>query len=393
MKKFAVTLAMVVCWVAYGYPQASLFTPASPVAVGPGSGEVFLADLNHDGHLDLLTKHLLKQSLSLRFGDGNGHFVPAGESSMSFDYQPGAVALVDVNNDRILDLGVASKDGDRENVRIFLGNRKGGFRLAPGSPFIASTPIQWYKPFLCFPDLNGDGKLDIVTANGRRNSVEIFLGDGRAGFSPAPIVELEPGRWFYSFALGDVDGDGLLDLVTASSGHQPDSKPGRVATRRGNGKGSFAPAAGRTLSVPPDPRVAALADVNGDGQLDIVLSHGRTNILSILLNDGQGTFTPWPDPAINVGFPASEVVAVDVNGDKKVDLVVATVNSATAPFESKVVGLLGDGHGGFAPAPGSPFPVGPGAYRLAVADVNEDGKPDTAASSFEGNAVTLLLGQ
>jgi VCBS repeat protein len=388
----AVTLALFVCWVAQGYAQAPLFAPASPVVVGPGSGEVFLADINQDGHLDLLTKHLLKQTLSVRSGDGKGHFVPALESSLSFDYQPGAVALGHVNNDGILDLGVASKDGDRENVRIFLGNPKGGFSLAPGSPFIASAPIQGYKPFLRFADLNRDGKPDIVTANGRRNTVEIFLGDGRAGFSPGAIVKLELGRWFYSFALGDIDGDDLLDLVTASGGHRPDSEPGRLATRRGNGRGSFAAPAGQTVSVPPDPRVAALVDVNGDGRLDVVLSHGRTNILSILLNGGKGTFTPRPGPPINVGFPASEVVAADVNGDQKVDLV-TTVNVATAPFESKVVVLLGDGPGGFAPAPGSPFPVGPGAYRLAVADVNEDGKLDIAASSFEGNAVTLLLGR
>src|SRR5687767_13997237 len=134
MNKFAVALAAFVCWAAHGYAQAPLFAHASPVVVGPGSGEVFLADINHDGHLDLLTKHLLKQRLSVRFGDGKGHFVPAAESSMKFDYQPGAVALGDVNNDGILDLGIASKDGGRENVRIFLGNRKGGFSLAPGSP-------------------------------------------------------------------------------------------------------------------------------------------------------------------------------------------------------------------------------------------------------------------
>ncbi len=389
----ALTLALFVCWAAQGYAQAPLFAPAPPVKVGPGSGEVFLADLNQDGHLDLITKHLLKQSLSVRFGDGKGHFAPAMESSISFAYQPGAVALGDVNNDGILDLGVASKDGGRENVRIFLGDHKGGFSLAPGSPFIASAPIRWYKPFLRFADLNGDGKQDIVTANGRRNTVEIFLGDGRAGFSPGAIVKLEPGRWWYSFALGDIDGDGLLDLVTASSGHQPDSEPGHVATRRGDGKGSFAAAATQTLSLPPDPRVAALVDVNGDGRLDIVLSHGRTNILSLLLNAGKGTFMPRPGPPINVDYPASEVVAVDVNGDAKVDLAVATVDIATAPFESKTVALVGDGHGGFSPAPGSPFPVGSGAYRLAVADVNEDGKLDIATSSFEGNAVTLLLGR
>jgi hypothetical protein len=58
-----------------------------------------------------------------------------------------------------------------------------------------------------------------------------------------------------------------------------------------------------------------------------------------------------------------------------------------------VVVLLGDGHGGFASAAGSPFPAGAGAYNLAIGDVNEDGKPDIAASSFGTGGVTLLLGR
>jgi hypothetical protein len=395
MNRFVVTLAVFVCCAGQGSTQTPLFAPASAVTVGQGSGEIFLADINHDGHLDLLTKHLLTQRLSVQFGDGKGHFATAAECSMSFDCGPGAVALGDVNNDGILDLGVSSKVGDKESVRIFQGKRKGGFGPAHGSPLSVGVSAEGrgYKPRLRFADLNEDGNLDLISANGRRNAVETFLGDGRAGFSPGPIVNLEPGRWIYSFGLGDIDGDGHLDLVTASTGQQPDSDPGRVETRRGDGKGSFAVAAGQTFSVPPDPRVAAIVDAKGDGRPDIVVSHGRTNILTILRNDGKGTFTPRPGPPINLGWPASEMVAVDVNGDKTLDLVVTTVSIAAAPFPSKVVVLLGDGRGGFTSAPGSPFPVGPGAYRLTVGDVNEDGKPDIAASSFEGNAVTLLFGR
>src|SRR5437868_4735190 len=118
MNKLAATLALFVCWVAHGFAQAPMFAPAVPIVVGSGSGGVFLVDVNHDGHLDLITKHLLKQSLSVWFGDGKGHFVAAAECSMSFDYMPGAVALGDVNNDGILDLGVSSKVGNQESVRI-----------------------------------------------------------------------------------------------------------------------------------------------------------------------------------------------------------------------------------------------------------------------------------
>ena len=90
---------------------------------------------------------------------------------------------------------------------------------------------------------------------------------------------------------------------------------------------------------------------------------------------------------------AFAVVAADVNRDKKADLLVATVNSGARPFESRIAVLLGDGVGGFVAAPGSPFRAGAGAYNLTVGDVNEDGKVDVAASSFEGDSVTVLLGR
>ncbi|HLG13528.1 MAG TPA: VCBS repeat-containing protein [Blastocatellia bacterium] len=363
--------------------QGPMFVPApgSPVTVGPDSGEIVLADFNRDGHLDMLTKHLLSRIVAVRLGDGKGRFAPLAEGPMSLGYQPGAITLGDVNNDNILDLGIAGRDDNREYVHVFLGNGTGGFSPVCGSPFTASASIKTYKPSLHFVDVNEDGKPDIVTANGRRNSVEVLFGDGRGGFSAGPIVRLESGQNRYYLALGDVDGDRHLDLVTVSS-VEADGR-GHIVIKRGDGKGAFADTQELPLSLPPGPRIGRLADVNGDHHLDIVLSDVSKN-LSVLLNRGRGEFTPAPGSPYRVGGEAFAVVVADVNGDKKNDLIAATVNSVTV--------LLGDGRG-FVPAPGSPFSAGPGAYNVAVGDINEDGKLDVAASSFEGNAVTVLLGR
>jgi hypothetical protein len=312
---------------------------------------------------------------------------------MKLDFEPGWIALGAVNNGKTPALAVANRDNGKESVRVFLANDRGGFGVTPSSQFSVSASPEGYKPVLRFVDLNKDGNLDLISANGRRNAMEIYLGDGRGGFAPGPIVQLESGKKVHTFDVGDLDGDGHLDLVTTSAAGTPDGKPGRLATRRGDGKGGFADAGAPILSVPPDPRVATLVDVNGDGRLDILLSHGRSNLLTVLLNEGKGTFTPRPGLPLAVGMSAYTVVAADLNGDKKADLVVATVNDRTPPFESKIVVLLGDGRGGFMPASGSPFPAAPGAYTLAAGDINEDGKLDLAASSFESDGVTLLLGQ
>lgn len=365
--------------------QGPLFRPApgSPIAVGPGSGEVVLADLNRDGNLDLLTKHLLSQLISIRFGNGKGQFEATSEGPMKFGYQPGAIELGDINNDGNLDLGIATREKDKEYVRVFLGTGRGRFSEVSGSPFAVNASFKFYKPSLHFVDINEDGKPDIVTANGRRNSIEMLVGDGKGGFSTQPGVTLEPGRDRYSFALADIDRDGHVDLV-AATGVERAGGPGRLQIKRGDGKGGFVDAPGSVLSVLPDPRLGALADVNGDKHCDIVVTHGHSRLVEILLNRGKGMFTTAPAASYSVAGEANGIVVADVNRDGRTDLVAATVNSVTV--------LLGNADG-FVLAPGSPFSAGPGAYNVTAGDLNGDGRIDLVASSFEGDAVTVLLGQ
>jgi hypothetical protein len=361
--------------------QQPLFAPAAGVPVGPGSGTIILADVSGDGRLDMLTRHLLSRMVAVQVGDGHGGFGAAGTHAMRFAYAPGDMKLGDLNNDGILDLAVTA--GDRDVVDIFLGNGRGEFSPTPGSPFTVTTAVERYnKRTLQLVDLNEDRNLDVVTANGRRlNTFSALLGNGRGGFSPGPTVRLDSGRDSYWFALGDLDADGHLDVVTASSETGSPDGPAHLVAQFGDGAGTFKPASWSPLPLPPGPGALTIGDVNADQRLDIVIPH-RSGLLSVLLNARNGDFAPAAP--FNLGTQGFAPTVVDVNRDQIPDLVVATVESVTV--------LLGDGRG-FAPAPGSPFIAGPGAYYLAVGDVNGDGKLDIAASSFEGDRVSVLLGR
>ena len=115
----------------------------------------------------------------------------------------------------------------------------------------------------------------------------------------------------------------------------------------GDGKGRFKDDHGSRLSVPSGSRVGTLADMNGDLRPDIVFNHGAE--LSVLLNQGNGKFTPATGSPLQLGMRAYAVVVADINRDKNADLVVPTVDHV-APYKSRVALLLGDGHG-FTPAP------------------------------------------
>lgn len=387
MTRFLIPIVIALMgWATQVYAQGPLFVPApdSPVIVGLGSGQVILADISGDGQPDLLTRHLQHRLVTVQLGDGQGRFVSTPASPISFDYTPGDTELGDVNHDGFPDLGVLRSD--RDQVDIFLGNGQGGFNRGAGSPFGTSTSVYTRtKPGLHLMDINEDGNPDFVTTNGRQSTITTFLGDGQGKFVSGPVTSLDAGQDYYSVAFGDMDGDGHLDAVIATS----EIGSGRLVTQRGDGTGVFKDAAGPPLIMPAEPRLAALAHMNGDQYLDAVISHS-SNSLDILLNHGNGTFAPVPASSYLLETQAFAVVAADVNQDQKVDLVAATVNDQSPPFNSSITVLLG-ADGGYIPAPGSPFEAEPGTYNLTVGDINQDGRLDVAASSFESSAVTVLL--
>jgi hypothetical protein len=364
--------------------QTALFESAAPVTVGPGPGQILLIDLNRDGHLDLVTAHLLTRVIGVQLGTGRGRFTPASTSPMTLGFAPGAIAAGDVNGDGVVDLVLASRDESREYIHIFAGDGRGGF--ASASRHVIAQAIAYYKPRIVLADADANGAVDIVYANGRRNSVELLLGLGRGTFRAGETVTLQPRRDFYTFVLGDIDLDGHVDLIAAGDA---DSGGEHLEIRRGIGGGTFATASegGPTL---PRPRVAALADLDGDRLPDLVVAHAEDSRLSVMSNAGGGRFVHASTSPHSIPTEAFAILVHDVDGDRHPDIVAATVNSRARPYDSSVTVLLGSPR---EPAVGSPFRVAPGSYQLAAGDINEDGKVDLVASSFEGETVSILLGR
>jgi hypothetical protein len=359
--------------------QSPLLEPAdvSPLNVGGTSGQVLLADINDDGHLDLLTRHPQGRAIRTHLGDGEARFRTTRTVALKFS--PSDMSVGDVNGDRIVDLVVTA--GSRDVVDVLLGTGSGVLRHAKGAPFDASKRVYRYnKRRLHLVDVDGDGHLDIVTENRRgQYAFRVLRGDGRGRFAPGPVLTVEPAHEGYTLAFGDVDGDGDVDAVTAVSS----PTTGRLAVHVSNGRGAFTRLRSSVVSLPAPYQIEALADVNADRRPDLVLTH-RSARVSILLNRGGGRFTHASGSPIGAGARPFGVAMADLNGDDDMDLVGATVDRVTV--------LLGNGRG-LSPAGRSTFPAGPGAFDVATGDVNDDGRTDVLASSFESNAVTVLLGR
>jgi FG-GAP-like repeat len=385
MTRFAVLLILLL--IAGCLPQrepgSPLFVPASPLSVTRSPGGIVLADMDHDGHLDLITAHWQDQIVEVRYGDGELAFTQGPSGPISLSYPPGGIAVGDVNNDSLLDLGISNHDS--YNVDVLLGQQDRTFITAPGSPVIASEGGHPHTHGFALVDVSKDGNLDMLTGNNADNNLAVLMGDGQGGFLRVDGSPFAVGPSPYPFGFGDIDGEGNLDVVVPSSGTGPGVSPSHTVTvLRGDGKGHFQEALGSPLTVAPSPYFVALGALSMGTGLSIVASHDDSNLLSILLNDGKGNFTNASDSPYHLPARAFTVVVVDVNRDNTMDIVAAMSDGVTV--------LLGN-EGGFTVAPGSPFPAGPGAWDLAVGDLNEDGKLDMATSNLESDTVTILLGR
>ena len=348
-----------------GLAQSVDFDAPRIYQVENGPYSLPVGDFNGDGKLDLVAE------------TGNGTVILLGNGDGTF--QPGAnvpnvtgnlFVVGDFNGDGKLDLATADAKS-KNNVAIFLGNGDGTFQAGKIS-LVSGAPT-----FLAVGDFNGDGKLDLAVAVGKDNDVSILLGNGDGTLQPA--VSYAAGEDPYSLAVADFNKDGKPDLAVVNR------KSNNVSILLGNGDGTFQPP--QDYATAPGATAVVAADFDQDGNTDLAVASPSTNTISILLGNGDGSFQAQvPHPVDHAG----SLVAADMNGDGKPDLVVSGWADTLRPPAI----LLGNGDGTFQP----PVNYEPDGNLIVVADLNGDGVPDLAVGSNQmrqatNDNVTILLGK
>jgi autotransporter-associated beta strand protein len=343
------------------------FANAVTYAAGASVADVAFADFNGDFKPDLIVANPTTSRVSILLGNGDGTFRPALTTAAD---QARYLHLADVNGDGKIDVLTI---GDNRTMMLLLGNGDGTLR--PGS--VMSTDAA--EP-AAFVRMNDDAIVDLVfsTTTPTRN-LQYMPGNGDGTFqSPRGfIADSSPASVRGFFTGADLSGDGKTDIVFSGYGTA-------YEIVLGNGGGTFGFPRARGVPVS---NAGILADLNGDGNLDIVAAAGASpdadGLVNIAIGNGNAVFQALVSFA--TGPRPDVVIAADVNGDGFVDL--ATHSSGSAAVSLSV--LLGNGDRTFRPALSFPS-KSTTSQGLASADINGDGLPDFAIAD-NPIGVTVLL--
>jgi hypothetical protein len=350
---------------------------------------------------DTTDNNLLLGTVPLGTPVFNQALTPAPGSPVQTGSSPSIVGVGDFNEDGIPDLAIENA-GDN-TISILLGKGDGTFTAATPIPSIGTPPCEIISLqsncAIVVGDFNDDGHADLALTSDLNNTVVVLKGNGQGGFTPFPGSPITVGVFPQALKIGDFNNDGIQDLAVANA------YSNTITILLGNGDGTFTASSASPISsgITDFPFFLAVGDFNGDGNADLAVVDGNDvpngveNNVSILLGNGEGGFTPAPGSPIYFarGSGPCPIVAADFNGDGIIDLAVATFDT------DNVFILLGKGDGTFTVSSQSPIGVGPTPFSMTALDYNGDGITDLAVANYgydfnpnpPPGSVTLLIGK
>jgi VCBS repeat protein len=347
-------------------------TPIGNITLPVGGGSVAIGDLNRDGRPDIVTAR--DHAVTVYLGDSRGRFETAAGSPFAAGDNPADLGLGDFDENGRLDVVVANHE--TTYITLLSGDGKGGL----GPPIRIPVPSRPHPHGVAVGDFNGDRHLDVAVESWAENAVLILRGNGKAAFSDPE--RLTVGRKpYYRLRAGDVNNDGKADLVTTNG----DS--GSVSVLCSNRTSALQ--AAMETSIARSPFAVAIGDVNGDRYPDLAVAHRwgsldpKLDRLTILTGSGDCVFAPSSE-SLPVGASPTAVAIGDFDGDRIGDVAVANMAS------HNVTVLLGS-RSGWRPAKGSPFSVGKGPMAIALHDLNGDGKADIVTGNGGSADVSVVI--
>jgi hypothetical protein len=362
------------------------------IRVGGDPDAIAVADLNHDGTPDIVVANPESGTVTVLLGDGKGGFQKGSTSPIPAGHLPNDLGIGDFNNDGNPDLLIVNTQ--TPYVTLLLGDGHGRFHPAPHSPF--TTSVKPHPHGVAVGHFCGENEpLDAVIDSWGSGEVELLVGDGKGNLRNGPKFPAGPGSDM-PLRTADFNQDGKPDIV------MPDTDIGHWNTNTasvllGDGKCGFRPAPGSPFSAGAVPWSVAVGDINNDGIPDLVITPYGPQVrdagevgATVLLGDGRGSFHPMPgSPFALPGCASPRRVAVgSMHENKLCDFAVTCTNS------SSVLVFTGQKGGGLhlssldVPAGASSSPVGRG---ILLADLLGKGRDDIIVSNGSAGTITLLL--
>ncbi len=358
--------------------DSGVFRSATLSTVGSRPTALEVGDIDRDGELDVVVTNTggFSNQIVVAIGRGDSNLIqfPPGLDVGSL---PGETALADLNDDGIADLAIANTNDSSVTILAGLGTRE-FFGDALDTESVGGGPVE-----IVVGDLNNDDIPDLVTANveseGSRGTVSVLLGIGNGTFGRVDhdsvmegVQDLEGEIGTSVVRIADLDRDGDADIVALNAVSES------LFFYPGNGDGTFGPPTSLTV---PGAEDFVLADLNGDSNLDYVAALANLDSVEFRAGNGDGTF--GSASSFEVGSAPIRVLAADVTGDGQVDIVSANSRSQDVSV------IAGNGDGTFRSARSYVADAEP--RRLGLGDFNNDGRVDIAVVSEGSSGATVAV--